>query len=240
VGVSLNVVRSAEEIREALGLIPTLSSGSAALDSLLGGGYRPGELVEIYGKSNVGKTQVAMQAVLQASTKGHTSVFIDSEGTFRPERVESMAKARGLERKGLLDKIVYVRVDTAAAQADAIRALREKGETSSSRLVVVDTLTRNFTLDYPGGANLVRRQGALDVHLSEMARDAVAHGRSYLLTNRVTFDQSGGETRIGGSTLEQMVHTSIHMTKERGLLRLARAEGQGGAQESSLGDRGLE
>ena len=136
--------------------------------------------------------------------------------------------------------MVYIRVTTSAAQSDAVRALLSRRETATSRLVVVDTLTRNFTLDYPGGSNTIRRQGALEVHLSEMARDAVLHGRSYLLTNRVTFDQAGGDTRIGGRTLEQLVHASIHLTRERGVVRATRTDRQSETEESRLSDRGLE
>ena len=170
-------------------------------------------MVEIFGKSNSGKTQLAMQAVLQVAARGENAVFIDSEGSFRPERVQSMARARGQAEAGMLDRIAYLRVTTAAGQVDSVRAIATRKETASSRLVAIDTFTRNFTLDYPGRTNLHSRQGALNVHLSEIARDAFLHGRAYLLTNRITFSQTGGETRIGGRTMEQLVHSSLHLER---------------------------
>jgi DNA repair protein RadA len=233
-------IPTADDIYSRLASCPSLSSGCAALDELLGGGYRPGRLVEIYGRSNSGKTQVAMQAVLLAARNGYRALFIDSEGTFRPERVELMARARGWEARGLLDRVDYVRVDTSAEQSDVVRAIRDRPEVSACRIVAVDTVTRNFTLDYPGSANLVRRQGALGVHLSEMARDAVLRARTYVLTNRVTFGQTDGETRIGGSTIEQLVHLSIHLTKNRDVVKATATDGTGTTVEARLSDSGLE
>ena len=233
------VRENAEQVMGRLSSVRRLSSGSVRLDSLLGGGYAPGMLVELFGRSNSGKSQAAMQAVAVAAMGGQSAVYIDSEGAFRPERVKSIAAARGSREEELLDRIVYVRVRTAAAQMDAVRALAGRHETAGCRLVVVDTLTRNFTLDYPGGTNLARRQGALDVHLSEMARDAVLHCRSYLLTNRVTFGSSG-DTSIGGSTLGQLVHASIQLAKQRETVTVTMTGPKPVVVESRLSERGLE
>ncbi|MDV3277350.1 MAG: AAA family ATPase [Nitrososphaerales archaeon] len=229
-----------EEIAARLASFRTFGSGSNSVDTLLGGGYKAGKLVEVFGKSNTGKTQLAMQAALVAARSGERALFIDTEGTFRPERIERMAGARGWETRGLLRRIVYVRVTTAAQQMDIVRAIRGKAATSDCRMVVVDTLTRNFTLDYPGGSNLIKRQGALDVHLSDMARDAVLHGRAYLLTNRVTFAQAGGDIRIGGSTLEQLVHTSLHLTREGDAVRASRTDKPRERVTCRLTDSGFE
>lgn len=231
---------TAEEAKARMMTYPVFSSGSPSVDALLGGGYKAGKLVEVFGKSNTGKTQLAMQAALVAARDGERVLFVDTEGTFRPERVERMAKARGWETRGLLNRIAYARVTTAAQQVDVVRAIRNKAETSDCRMVVEDTLTKNFTLDYPGSSNLIKRQGALGVHLSDMARDAVLHGRAYLLTNRVTFGQAGGDIRIGGSTLEQLVHASIHLTREGDVVTAARAEKPREGAACRVTDRGFE
>ncbi len=204
-----------DEAERMLASYPILTSGSRAIDALLGGGYKAGRVYEIFGESNTGKTQLAMQAVLMAARGGVGSVFIDTEGTFRPERIEQMAEARGWETGGLLNRISYIRSTSSAGQMEAVARLSTGGEASRSRLVAIDTLTKNFTLELPGAANTPRRQGRLDVHLSEIGRDAFLNGRAYLLANRVTFTQEGrGETHIGGQTVSQMVHASIHLTRE--------------------------
>ena len=201
-----------------LASFPTFATGSKNLDALLGGGCRAGTITLLYGRSNSGKTQIAMQTAMLCARAGRTSLFIDTEGSFRPERVEEMAKARGLEPGGILSRIIYVRSDSAPEQMETIRMMQARGATASAAFVVVDTLTRNFSLEFPGRSNLSNRQAALNVHLSEMARDAYLNGRAYLLTNRVTFgDQQ--DVGIGGRTVDQLVHTTVLLEREGGKVR---------------------
>jgi RecA/RadA recombinase len=159
-----------------------------------------------------------MQAVLIAAKAGARSLYIDTEGAFRPERLEEMAGARGWEIGGLLERIVYVRSDSSSEQMETVRKMAVRPATSSCGLVVVDTLTRNFSVELPGSSNLSSRQAALNVHLSEMARDAYLNGRAYLLTNRVTFGTSH-DIGIGGRTVEQLVHASIMLERDEGRVR---------------------
>jgi len=175
-------------------------------------------LTEVFGRSNSGKTQLAMQTALLSAKVGAKCLFIDTEGSFRPERVAEMAKARGWDLDGLLEQIVYVRSDSASEQMETIRRMPGRAATASCRVVVVDTLTRNFSVELPGMSNLSSRQGELDVHLSEMARDAWLNERAYLLTNRVTF----GTTRdvgIGGRTVDQLVGASMMLERVSGKVK---------------------
>jgi DNA repair protein RadA len=188
-------------------------SGSSAFDGLLGGGYKASRLTEVFGRSNSGKSQLAMQAALLAAKQGKQTLFIDTEGSFRPERLEEMAKARGWKSDGILEKVLYVRIDSSSEQMETAVKMEARATTAPCKLVVVDTLTRNFTLDLPGRSNISSRQGALDVYLSQMARDAFLHERAYLLTNRVTYG-TAHDVRIGGRTVEQLVHASIRLERQ--------------------------
>ena len=213
-------------------------TGSSAIDRLLGGGFRAGTLTVLFGRSNSGKTQLAMQAALVTAREGNRSLYIDTEGAFRPERILEIAKARAWETDGLLQKIVYVRSDSSSEQMEAVRKMSSRPVTSACRLVIVDTLTRNFSLDLPGRGNLSSRQGALDVHLSEMARDAYLNGRAYVLTNRVTF----GTTRdvgIGGRTVEQLVGASVLLERVQGGIR-ATLISSGDSASASVGLYGVD
>ena len=193
---------------------PFHGTGSAAIDRLLGGGFRAGTLTELFGRSNSGKSQLAMQAALVAARDDTMSLYIDTEGAFRPERVEEIAKARGWGTSGVLEKIVYARSDSSSEQMEAVRKMGSRPATSACRLVIVDTLTRNFSLDLPGKSNLSSRQGALGIHLSEMARDAYLNGRAYVLTNRVTFGASR-DVGIGGKTVAQLVSVSVLLERSQ-------------------------
>lgn len=207
-----------DDAARKLSSFPVYPSLSASIDRLLGG-FRAGTVVEVYGQSNCGKTQLAMQTAMSAAHEGFHSLFVDTEGAFRPERVEEMAEERGWDPRQILRRIVYIRTTDSTQQMEVIRRLAETKETAPCRFVVVDTLTKNFTLDYPGSPNMPRRQGTLGVHLSEIARDAFLNGRAYLLANRVTFSQEKQEVHIGGLTLSQMVHRAIHLEREGDRIR---------------------
>ena len=215
----------------------TYSTGSATLDAMLGGGCRAGTLTEFYGRSNSGKTQIAMQTALVAARAGVASLFVDTEGSFRPERMDGIARARGWQVDDLLERVVYVRSDSAPEQMETVRRMERRPATSGCRLVVIDTLTRNFTVELPGRANMASRQAALDIHLSEMARDAYINDRAYLLTNRVTFG-TGQDVGIGGRTVEQLVHSEVSLQRTGDVIRAVLGR-TGRRADLSVGPEGI-
>lgn len=231
-------VDSADAAMKKVASFPFFSSGSKALDGLLGGGFRAGSLTEVIGRSNAGKSQLAMQASLEAATQEYRTFYLDTEGSFRPERLEQIADARGWETRGALERVTYMRCDSAAEQMEAVSRMQERPATSGCRLVVVDTLTRNFSVELPGRSNMASRQGALGVHLSEMARDAYINGRAYLLTNRVTFGPSH-DVGIGGKTVEQMVDATILLERQGTKVKATKAA-TGESVNLDVGRSGIE
>ncbi len=194
-------------------------------------------MTEFFGRSNSGKSQLAMQAALEAAVKGDGVLYVDTEGGFRPERLEQIARARGWQTDGALQRVIFVRSDSAAEQVETVRRMQSRSVTAGCRLVIVDTLTRNFSLDLPGKANLPSRQGSLGVHLSEMARDAYLNERAYLLTNRVTFGPTK-DVGVGGKTVEQLVHASV-LLERQGTAVKATALGSGSQAVLQMGAAGV-
>lgn len=229
---------TASEATRRASSLGTFSSGSPGIDSLIRGGFRCGHLTELFGRSGAGKTLLAAQAALLAARAGKKSLYIDTEGSFRPERLEQIAVSRGWEAASLLEKIVYVRSDSSSEQMETVRRMSSREATSACALVVVDTLTRNFSVELPGRSNLSSRQAALNVHLSDMARDAYLNGRAYLLTNRVTFGTLH-DVSIGGRTVDQLVHSSVRIEREDGKVR-ATLTSSGESVLATLGPAGME
>lgn len=63
--------------------VPSISSGSVALDAALGiGGYPRGRVIEIYGPESSGKTTLAIHAMAEAQKAGGLAAFIDAEHAF--------------------------------------------------------------------------------------------------------------------------------------------------------------
>ena len=193
-----------------------LSSGSAGLDSILGGGYEEGKITEAFGASNTGKTQLAFQAAVMASARGWKSVFVDTESTFRPERIEDIARARGLDAKAALESVFAVRARDVQDQVQVLARMGNDSRVSSAKLVVVDTVSKNFSLEFPDRERVGKRQSALGVYLNGVARDAFLHRRTVILTNRVASVTRDGETRdinLGGLTLQRFVSKSVRMER---------------------------
>jgi DNA repair protein RadA len=202
------------EIARGLG---KLSTGSAGLDTLLGGGYEEGKITEVFGPSNSGKTQLAIQATVMAAARGWKSVYVDTESTFRPERLAQMAQSRDLEAEAALESVYSLRARDVEAQSQVLRRMTDDPRVSSAKLVVVDTVTKNFTLEFPGRERTGRRQGALGAYLNRIAVDAYLHRRVVLLTNRVAAITVAGmskDVNVGGLTLGRFVSKSIRLRRE--------------------------
>ena len=95
--------------------IERLTTGAPELDELLGGGIETQSISETYGAFGSGKSQIAMQLAVNVQLPKKDGglnadvVFIDTENTFRPERITQMAEARGLNPKKILDRIMVAR-----------------------------------------------------------------------------------------------------------------------------------
>ncbi len=194
-----------------------LTSGSPGMDFLLGGGYRGGAITEVYGASNTGKTQLALQASVMAAARGHSTVYIDTESSFRPERLSEIAQARGVDPSEVLPRVFCVEARTFAEELRAVARLAGASRAASAKLVVVDTVTKNLSLELPERQAIGRRQSLLAVYLNALARDAFTHGRSVLLLNRVTAAREGQaihEVSVGGTTLRRFVERAIRLERQ--------------------------
>ncbi|HDN75798.1 MAG TPA: DNA repair and recombination protein RadA, partial [Acidilobales archaeon] len=95
--------------------IGRITTGSRKLDELLGGGVETRTITEFFGEYGTGKTQICMQLAVNVQLpkeKGGLegkALFIDSEGTFRWERVEAMARAVGLDPDKAMSNIIWAR-----------------------------------------------------------------------------------------------------------------------------------
>ncbi len=79
--------------------IPSIKSGSIALDLALGvGGYPKGRVVEIFGPESSGKTTLAIHAIAEAQAEGGIAAFIDAEHAFD----RFYAEALGVDIENLL------------------------------------------------------------------------------------------------------------------------------------------
>ena len=150
----------------------TISTGSNAIDALLGGGIQIGMITDIYGESASGKSQICFTLSANCAKEGASTLFIDTTGTFRPERIMEIS---GSQR--VLEKITYIRALTTIDQINAIKKISDM----APALVLVDTLASLFSTEYSGPA----RHLALMNYLHKLALLAINSDCAIVVTNMV-------------------------------------------------------
>ncbi|MFH1648935.1 MAG: DNA repair and recombination protein RadA [Candidatus Woesearchaeota archaeon] len=169
--------------------VSKFSTGSSNFDNILGGGFETGAIVECYGQYGSGKTQVghALCVNLIKSDPKAVAVYIDTENTFRPERIIQFATGAGIEKpESVLKNIKVARAfnsDHQTLLAEKVEDLIKAGD--KVRLVVVDSLTAHFRAEFVGRGTLAERQQKLNKHMHVLARLADKHNLAVYVTNQV-------------------------------------------------------
>jgi len=217
------------ERRKRLGRVTT---NAKALDELLGGGVETQAITEFSGEFGTGKTQIAHQIavdiqlpVAQGGLLGEV-VYIDTESTFRPERIVDMAKGVGMDPAAALEKIHVARAYNSNHQMLLVQRAQELARERPIRLLVVDSLTSHFRSEYMGRAELAPRQQHLNRHLHELLRFADMYNAAIVVTNQVSARPDilfGDPTRpIGGNIVAHAATYRIYLRKSKPPRRIAR------------------
>ena len=170
--------------------VQKLTSGTSSLDELLGGGFETQAIVEVYGEFGSGKTQIghqlAVNTILPLDQGGFDGevFYIDTEDTFRPERITQMAEAVGIVPLDALDRIHVARAYNSAHQMLLVGEIKRMSKNIDVKLIIVDSLTSHFRAEYIGRGMLAPRR-AIGGHI-------VAHASTFRLYLR----KSKGGRRI--------------------------------------------
>ncbi len=230
--ITLSFIR-ADELLERRQNVLRLTTGSKKLDELLGGGLETQTITEFYGEYGSGKSQIAHQACVNVQLppeKGGLdggALYIDTENTFRPERIVQMAKFRGLDPQKVVKNIIWAEAYTSDHQMFLLENADKVIKENNIRLIVVDSLTAHFRSEYIGRENLALRQQKLNQHMHKLIRLARAFNAVALVTNQVMSSPEVyfSETirPIGGHIVAHTSHTRVFLRKSaRGPVRIAR------------------
>ena len=180
--------QSGEDVLEKRNNIKKISTGSKSFDDMMGGGIETGAITECFGQYGSSKTQIAhaLCVSVQAQDPDAVAVYIDTENTFRPERIQQIAKGFGVDPEQALKNIKVAR----AFNSDHQMLLAEKVEELVSeglriRVVVVDSLTAHFRAEFVGRGTLAVRQQKLNKHMHVLAKIADVHNCAVYVTNQV-------------------------------------------------------
>ncbi|XLT73790.1 hypothetical protein HN873_030216, partial [Arachis hypogaea] len=167
-----------------------ITTGSQALDELLGGGIETSSITEAFGEFRSGKTQLAhtlcVSTQLPTSMRGGNGkvAYIDTEGTFRPDRIVPIAERFGMDPAAVLDNIIYARAYTYEHQYNLLLGLAAKMSEEPFRLLIVDSVIALFRVDFSGRGELAERQQRLAQMLSRLVKIAEEFNVAVYMTNQ--------------------------------------------------------
>ncbi|MDI6883731.1 MAG: DNA repair and recombination protein RadA [Hadesarchaea archaeon] len=221
----------ASEVLERRKRLGHIATGSPALDKIIGGGVETQGVTETFGEFGSGKSQIAHQLcvnvqlpVEQGGLEGK-AVYIDTENTFRPERVAQMARAVGLDPGRVLDNIYVARAHTTDHQMLLAEKAAEIAKGDGVRLLVVDSLTSLFRTEYCGRGALAERQQKLGRHIAALHKLAELNDLAVFVTNQVQARPDvffGDPTRpVGGHVLGHAVTARVYLRKSKANTRTA-------------------
>lgn len=212
--------------------VQKLTSGTSAMDELLGGGFETQSICEVFGEFGSGKTQIghqlAVNTILPTSQGGFNGevFYIDTEDTFRPERIAQMAEAVGMDPQDALDRIHVARAYNSAHQMLLVDEIKRMAKSIDVKLVIVDSLTSHFRAEFVGRGMLASRQQKLNKHLKELKQLSDVQNALVLVTNQVMSNPAalwGDPTKaIGGHIVGHASTFRLYLRKSKGGRRIAR------------------
>ncbi|MFW9823308.1 MAG: DNA repair and recombination protein RadA [Candidatus Thorarchaeota archaeon] len=225
--------KSADVIWEHRKNIARIDTGSQELDDLLGGGVETGSVIEFFGEFRTGKTQIMHQLCVNVQLpkeKGGLdarALYIDTEGTFRPERIIQMAEGLDLDYQKVLKNIIFGRAYNSDHQILLIKEASNLIKEKNIKLIVIDSLIGHFRSEYIGRGTLASRQQTINSHLHDLLRLCDIHvDLAIVLTNQVQakpdvfygnpLQAAGGNVVAHGSTIR------VYLRKGKGEQRIAK------------------
>ncbi|MFH1470574.1 MAG: DNA repair and recombination protein RadA [Candidatus Micrarchaeota archaeon] len=222
----------ADRILERRKCIGRIDTGSKNLNDLLGGGVETQAITEAFGKFSSGKSQlgfqlaVSVQRPVEQGGLGGNCLFVDTESTFRPERVKQLAEAMGLDGNEALKNVFVAKAVNSDHQMILVEKAEEIIKEKNIKVIIIDSLTSYFRAEYLGRGALGERQQKLNRHLHGLQKIADKHNLAVYVTNQVMDDPSilfGDPTRpIGGHVLAHLATYRLYFRKGKEEKRIAR------------------
>jgi len=223
----------ADEVHKTRLNVQRLTTGSKKLDTLLGGGLESQEITEFYGEYSSGKSQIAHQLCVNVQLPPENgglnggALYIDTENTFKTERIVHMAKHLTLNPDEAMKNIIVAEAYNSDHQISLLENSDRYIKENNIRLIVVDSLTAHFRSEYMGRENLALRQQKINTHMHKLIRLARAFNAVAFVTNQVMSSPDiffGDAVRpTGGHVVGHTSHTRVYLRKSsRSPVRIAR------------------
>jgi len=209
-----------------------ITTSSDNFDEVIGGGVETQAITEFYGEFGSAKTQLSHQLSVNVQLPEdeggleRQAIYIDTEDTFIPDRIEQMAESKGLDVDETLSNIHVARAFNSDHQMLLADQAQEICQENDIGLIIVDSLTAQFRSDYVGRGELAPRQQKLNKHMNTLLRLANSHNLAVVVTNQVMSnpDQMFGDPTkaIGGHIVAHNSAVRLYLRKSKKDTRIAR------------------
>lgn len=219
-----------------------ISTGSKNLDDLFEGGIEMRAVTEVYGEYGTGKTQIChtlsllVQQTKSKNGRVNKALYVDTENTFRPERIVSIALSRNLDPDKALENIIVAKAYNSAHQELIIEQTGPIIDTNNVKLMIVDSAVAHYRSEFLGRSTLSERQQRLNKFMHMLLRIAETYNVAILVTNQIVsspdvifgdaFKPTGGHVvahtstyriylkRSGKNRIARMVDSPYHAERE--------------------------
>ncbi|XP_035258574.1 meiotic recombination protein DMC1/LIM15 homolog isoform X2 [Anguilla anguilla] len=179
-----------------------ITTGSLEFDKLIGGGIESMAITEAFGEFRTGKTQLSHTLCVTAQLPGEDGytggkvIFIDTENTFRPDRLKDIADRFSVDQEAVLDNVLYARAYTSEHQMELLDFVAAKfhEEGGVFKLLIIDSIMALFRVDFSGRGELAERQQKLAQMLSRLQKISEEYNVAVFVTNQMTADPGAGMT----------------------------------------------
>lgn len=185
----------------------------------MNGGIETGVITHVYGGPGTGKTQLChtLCAILPSQ---FTAIYIDTEGSFRPERIKAIAESRGLDHTNILEKILVAHALDCNTQESHIEAACSKinleSDSNNIRLLVVDSIIGHYRAELAGRSKLPDRIQRLNKSMHLLLKAARSKNVAVIVTNHQMRSSVNGSfdnrvVPLGGNVISYASTYSIHL-----------------------------
>ena len=186
-----------------------IRTGLDKLDEILGGGLKNGTITDIFGASGTGKTQLALQIIINSISENSKIFYQDTTGGFRPERLVEMAKQKNMNLN-FLDKINVARITNVREQQIILDKIRE----SDYSLIVIDNVTDLFSFEYTKEEQILEKTNQFSKYMKNLSQIAFETKIPVVITNMIRKIDSTEQENMD-SVISLYTHIKIKLSKKQ-------------------------
>ena len=184
-----------------------IKTGLIKIDNFLSGGIPNCLIVDIFGGSGTGKTQLLLQLSINSIKNGGNVLYLDTTGGFRPERILEIQKKSNINFN-LLDKITVSRVTNTSEQINSIKNLHA----NNFSLIVIDNITDLFSYEYKNNESIFKKNSLFMKYMHELSFYAIANKIPIVITNMIR-NMGDKEVENMATAIDLFTHVKIHLFK---------------------------